>query len=54
MSDRIVATALILLATAVPAFAGLGQVTLPEPTTVTLFGLGIGGAYIAKRLISRK
>ena len=53
MSDRIVTTALIFLATAVPAFAGAPP-RLPEPTTVTLFGLGIGGAYLAKRLISRK
>jgi PEP-CTERM motif len=54
MSDRIVATALILLATAAPALAGISAGALPEPTTVTLFGLGIGGAYLAKRLISRK
>jgi PEP-CTERM motif len=54
MSDRIIATTAILLATIAPAFAGLAAAPLPEPTTVTLFGLGIGGAYLAKRLISRK
>jgi PEP-CTERM motif len=53
MLDRIVMTALILVAATAPALAG-NVVRLPEPTTVTLFGLGIGGAYLAKRLISRK
>ena len=51
MSDRIITTALILLATAAPAFA---SITLPEPTTVSLFGVGVCGAYLAKRLIGRK
>jgi len=32
--------------------AGCGS--LPEPMTMTLFGLGIGGAYVARRLIGRK
>ncbi|HEX4271623.1 MAG TPA: PEP-CTERM sorting domain-containing protein [Rhizomicrobium sp.] len=54
MSDRIVATAVILLATIAPALAGISAAPLPEPAAVTLFGLGIGGAYLAKRLISRK
>ena len=27
---------------------------VPEPTTMTLFGLGVGGAYIAKRVFGRK
>jgi hypothetical protein len=54
MLDRIVTTSLILLVATAPAFAGNIVRPLPEPTTVALFGLGIGGAYLAKRLISRK
>jgi len=50
--DRIIAAALILTASAVPAFAG--AVTVPEPATMTLFGLGAGGAYLVKRFIGRK
>jgi hypothetical protein len=51
--DRIVASALILLASAAPAFAGATP-ALPEPATMTLFGLSVGGAYLAKRFIGRK
>ena len=52
MSDRIVTTVLILLATAAPAFAQVRS--LPEPATVSLFAVGVCGAYLAKRLIGRK
>ncbi len=51
--DRIIAAALILTASAVPAFAG-ATVAVPEPATMTLFGLGAGGAYLVKRFIGRK
>ena len=51
--DRIIAAALILAASAVPAFAG-AVVKVPEPATMTLFGLGAGGAYLVKRFIGRK
>jgi hypothetical protein len=38
-----------------PAMAGRQlTVSLPEPTTMALFGLGVGGAYIARKLIGRK
>jgi hypothetical protein len=50
--NRIITTALILAASAVPAFAG--TVSVPEPATMTLFGLGAGGAYLVKRLVGRK
>jgi hypothetical protein len=50
--DRIIATALILAASAGPAFAG--TLAVPEPATMTLFGLGAGGAYLVKRFIGRK
>jgi len=51
--DRIIAMALILAASAIPAFAGT-TVAVPEPATMTLFGLGAGGAYLVKRFIGRK
>ena len=55
MIDRIVtilgiSVALGLLAT--PAMAQL--VTVPEPATMSLFGLGVAGAFIARKLINRK
>ena len=54
MIDRIVTTvglALVLVATAAPAMA---STALPEPATMSLFGLGAGGAWLAKRFIRRK
>jgi hypothetical protein len=50
--ERIIAAALVLVGTAAPAFAG--TISVPEPATMTLFGLGVGGAYLAKRFIGRK
>jgi len=50
--DRIIVAALVLMGSAAPAFAGVTQV--PEPATMTLFGLGAGGAYLVKRFTSRK
>jgi len=50
--NRIVMSTLVLIASAAPAFAA--AVVLPEPTTMSLFGLGVGGAYIFKRFIGRK
>ena len=50
--DRIIAATLVLVATVAPAFAG--TISVPEPATMTLFGIGAGAAYLAKRFISRK
>ena len=52
--DRFVAAALILVGSAAPALAGVTPIAVPEPATMTLFGLGAGGAYLAKRFIGRK
>ena len=55
MIDRfvtIIGATLIILTVAEPAMAGL--TTVPEPTTMSLFGLGVAGAFIAKRLAGRK
>jgi hypothetical protein len=57
MFARIVLAALIFAAATAPALAGPANgVTgnLPEPASMTLFGLGIGGAYVAKRFFNRK
>jgi hypothetical protein len=51
--DRIVVATLALLASGVPAFAG-APIPVPEPATMSLFGLGVGGAYLIKRFIGRK
>ena len=50
--DRIIAATLVLVATVGPAFAG--TISVPEPATMTLFGIGAGAAYLAKRFIGRK
>ena len=51
--DRFIVAALVLVGSAAPALAGV-TVVVPEPATMTLFGLGVGGAYLAKRFIGRK
>lgn len=52
--DRLIVAVLVLAGSAMPALAGDVPVVVPEPATMTLFGLGIGGAYLAKRFIGRK
>jgi PEP-CTERM motif-containing protein len=55
MMDRIVTmlgTILILLTVVEPAMAQVQR--LPEPASMSLFGLGAAGAFVAKRLIRRK
>lgn len=56
MIDRIVTIAGAALGFALiagPAMAG-AFVGVPEPTTMTLFGLGVAGAFVAKKLVGRK
>jgi len=50
--NRIIAAALVLVGSAVPALAGT-ITQIPEPATMTLFGLGAGGAYLVKRFKGR-
>jgi PEP-CTERM motif len=55
MIDRMITiagTALLLAAVATPAFAPPPG-PLPEPATMSLFGVGVASAYLAKRLIRR-
>jgi hypothetical protein len=58
MIDRIVTiigATLILITVAGPAMAGaFVPVALPEPATMTLFGLGAVGAFVARKFIKRK
>ena len=49
----IVVTTLILLTVAEPAMA-VATIAVPEPATMSLFGLGVAGAFIAKKFIGRK
>jgi len=51
--DRFIVAILVLAGSAAPALAGI-PIAVPEPATMTLFGLGVGGAYLAKRFIGRK
>jgi hypothetical protein len=55
MIDRmvtIVGAALSLVAVSEPAMAAIAQV--PEPATMSLFGIGAAGAFVAKRFVRRK
>jgi hypothetical protein len=57
MIDRIatmIGATLILVTVAGPAMAGVPHSRLPEPATMSLFGLGVAGALIAKKFIGRK
>jgi PEP-CTERM motif-containing protein len=58
MLDRIVTiagTTLILVMVAGPTIAGPLLITrLPEPASMSLFGLGVAGAFVARKFIKRK
>ena len=57
MTSRIVTiigTALIILTVAAPAMAAVAPIQVPEPATMSLFGLGVAGAFIARKFIGRK
>src|SRR5258706_586340 len=46
--DRFIVAALVLAGSAVPAFAGV-PIQVPEPATMTLFGVGAAGAPLTLR-----
>jgi PEP-CTERM motif-containing protein len=57
MTDRIVTIAGAALGLALmmgPAVAGPSALHIPEPATMTLFGLGVAGAFVARKFIRRK
>ena len=56
MIDRIITiagAALGLALLAAPAIAGTPR-SVPEPATMSLFGLGVAGAFVARKFIRRK
>jgi hypothetical protein len=56
MTDRIVTLACTAIGFALitgPAVAGL-PIGVPEPATMSLFGVGVAGAFIARKLIRRR
>ena len=57
MTSRIVTmmgTTLIILTVAAPAMAAVVPTQVPEPATMSLFGLGVAGAFVARKFIRRK
>jgi len=50
--NRLIAPVIILLASAVPAFAS--TIVVPEPATMAVLGAGIGGVYLIRRFTGRK
>jgi hypothetical protein len=51
--DRLTVAALVLAGSAAPVLAA-PPVSVPEPATMALFGVGAGGVYLVKRFIGRK
>ena len=49
----IMGATLIFLTVAEPAMAAVA-IQVPEPATMSLFGLGVAGAFIARKFIGRK
>ena len=44
----------LVAATAMPAMASLTPIAVPEPGTIGIFTIGIGGAYLVSKYLRRK
>lgn len=54
MIDRIVTILGVSVGLALLAMPAMAIFAIPEPATMSLFGLGVAGAFIARKLINRK
>jgi PEP-CTERM motif len=52
--DRIISVLGVAFGIALVAAPAFAQVRLPEPATMSVLGLGIAGAFVARKLIKRK
>jgi hypothetical protein len=50
----VMGTGLLLAMVTAPAMAGPGIIHVPEPATISLLAVGIGGAYVARKFFRRK
>jgi len=48
------AVGLLLAATSLPALASETPISVPEPGTLGIFTIGIGGAYLVSKYLRRK
>jgi hypothetical protein len=50
MTARILAASMLFIGSAGSAFAGVIGIVIPEPTSLAIYGAGIGAIYLIKKL----